>query len=320
MRNNPKKEVYLVDFSCYKPHHSRLFTTQVLIERAESSGHLSEENMNFIRKVVERSGLGPKTCVPESLTNIPPNTCLKEAWKEMEAVLFGAIDEVLEKTRIDAKEIGILIVNRYKLRDDVLSYNLSGMGCSAGLLAVDFAQRLLQHRCGLDSGQRMVVWQGKLKEACINASFGSHRLKPVGGRRHRLRYVASARSGDVVRSFGNYCCGMGGIMVDKGDFEAAIGGSSSGSRQTETSTNGHNIVRLRGNYGHDTCRNDGGGDTEARRRSRCGCIDGTTIVMQGVVMQEEDNKEAGVTGDDFAGVFREATDEISCALTRKAWW
>ncbi|KAF7827576.1 uncharacterized protein G2W53_018740 [Senna tora] len=45
----------------------------------------------------------------------------------------------------------------------------------------------------------------------------------------------------------------------------------------------------------------------------------STIAMQGVGTQEEDNKAAGVTGDDFAGVFREATDERSCALTRKAW-
>ncbi|KAF7807759.1 protein FAR1-RELATED SEQUENCE 5-like [Senna tora] len=125
----------------------------------------------------------------------------------------------------------------------------------------------LQHRCGLDSDQRMVVRQGKLIEACINASFGSHRLRPVGGRRHRPRYTANACSGDVVRSFGSFCYGMG-----KSDAEAAAV-----------------------------------------------ALTASTIAMQGVGTQEEDNKEAGVTGGDFAGVFREATDERSCALTRKAW-
>ncbi|KAF7806801.1 uncharacterized protein G2W53_038962 [Senna tora] len=128
------------------------------------------------------------------------------------------------------------------------------------------SQLALRRRCGLDSNQRMVVRQGKLIEACINASFGSHGLRPVGGRRHRPRYAASARSGDVVRSFGSYCCGMGS------DAEAAAV-----------------------------------------------ALTASTIAMQGVGTQEEDNKEAGVTGDDFVGVFREATDERSCALTRKAW-
>ncbi|KAF7830715.1 uncharacterized protein G2W53_013048 [Senna tora] len=124
----------------------------------------------------------------------------------------------------------------------------------------------LQHRSGLDSDQRMVIRQGKLIEACINASFGSHRLRPVGGRRHRPRYAANARSGDVVRSFGSYCCGMGQPLVP------AVAVAATPRRLP--STDGHNIVRLRGNYGHDSYRNDGSGDTEVGRRSSCGCNDG----------------------------------------------
>ncbi|KAJ6352348.1 hypothetical protein OIU76_001546 [Salix suchowensis] len=37
-----------------------------------------------------------------------------------------------------------MIVNRYKLGDKVVSYNLSGMGCSAGLTAIGLAKQLLQ--------------------------------------------------------------------------------------------------------------------------------------------------------------------------------
>ena len=66
-------------------------------------------------------------------------------------VMFGAIDKLLAKTRVNVKDIGILIVNysvfnptpslsamdvnRYKLRGNILSYNLGGMGCSAGLVS-----------------------------------------------------------------------------------------------------------------------------------------------------------------------------------------
>ncbi|PNX86360.1 3-ketoacyl-CoA synthase 11-like protein [Trifolium pratense] len=85
---------------------------------------------------------------------------MDEARKEAEEVMFGAIDEVLEKTGVNAKDIGILvvncgmfsptpslsamIVNHYKLRENVLSYNLGGMGCSAGVISIDQVKHLLQ--------------------------------------------------------------------------------------------------------------------------------------------------------------------------------
>ena len=78
---------------------------------------------------------------------------IEEARKEAEMVMFGAIDKLLAKTRVNVKDIGILIVNysvfnptpslsamamdvnRYKLRGNILSYNLGRMGCSAGLVS-----------------------------------------------------------------------------------------------------------------------------------------------------------------------------------------
>ncbi|KAH7834834.1 hypothetical protein Vadar_020139 [Vaccinium darrowii] len=74
--------------------------------------------------------------------------------------IFGAVDELLAKTRVEARDIGILVVNcglfcvtpslssivvnRYKMKEGVMSYNLSGMGCTAGLLAINLAKHLLQ--------------------------------------------------------------------------------------------------------------------------------------------------------------------------------
>lgn len=90
----------------------------------------------------------------------PPNPCMAEARKEAEAVMFGAVDELLMKTGVRAKDIGIvvvncslfnptpslsaMIVNHYKLRGNVMCYNLGGMGCSAGLISIDLAKQLLQ--------------------------------------------------------------------------------------------------------------------------------------------------------------------------------
>ena len=37
-----------------------------------------------------------------------------------------------------------MLVNHLKMRSDVLSYNLGGMGCSAGVIAIGLADKLLQ--------------------------------------------------------------------------------------------------------------------------------------------------------------------------------
>ncbi|XP_054807449.1 3-ketoacyl-CoA synthase 2-like [Prosopis cineraria] len=157
---NRSTQVYLVDFSCFKPALSCLCNKEMLLDRAERVGFLSEESLKLVRKIVDRSGLGPDTYVPEALLEVPPNLALVEARKETETVFFGAVDELLEKTGVDARDIDILVVNcsvfnptpsladmvvnRYKLRGNVLCYNLSGMGCSAGVLAVDLANHLLK--------------------------------------------------------------------------------------------------------------------------------------------------------------------------------
>lgn len=82
------------------------------------------------------------------------------AREEAEAVIYGAVQEVLDKTGVQPKEVDILIINcslfsptpslcamvvhHFGMRSDTLTYNLSGMGCSAGLVSIDLAKRLLE--------------------------------------------------------------------------------------------------------------------------------------------------------------------------------
>lgn len=154
------RAVYLVNFSCYKPEDVRKCTRQTFMERSQLTGSFSPENLDFQRKILERSGLGESTYLPEAVLRVPPNPCMAEARKEAETVMFGAIDELLAKTSLKPKDIGILIVNcslfnptpslsamvinHYKLRGNITSYNLGGMGCSAGLISIDLAKDLLQ--------------------------------------------------------------------------------------------------------------------------------------------------------------------------------
>lgn len=154
------RPVYLVDFACYKPEDARKCPRQIFMDRSRSIGTFTEENIEFQRKVLERSGLGESTYLPEAVIRVPPNPCLAEARKEAEMVMFGALDQLFEKTGVRPKDIGILIVNcslfnptpslssmvvnHYKLRGNVISYNLGAMGCSASLISIDLAKHLLQ--------------------------------------------------------------------------------------------------------------------------------------------------------------------------------
>ncbi|KMZ75803.1 3-ketoacyl-CoA synthase [Zostera marina] len=152
--------VFLLDFACYKPKDSQKCTREIFMDRSVYPGVFNDENLSFQKKILERSGLGQDTYFPEALLQVPSNPCMAEARNEAETVMFGAVDAVLEKTGIRPKDIGILVVNcslfnptpslsamlvnHYKLRGNIISYNLGGMGCSAGLISVDLAKQLLQ--------------------------------------------------------------------------------------------------------------------------------------------------------------------------------
>merc|ERR1712187_199032 len=84
--------------------------------------------------------------------------------EEAEAVVFPIVQSVLEKTGVAPKDIDFLIVNcslfsptpslcamishKFKFRQDVRSYNLGGMGCSANVISVDLAKQLIQNEPG----------------------------------------------------------------------------------------------------------------------------------------------------------------------------
>jgi 3-ketoacyl-CoA synthase len=155
------RQVYLLNFACYKPDSSNLCTRKTFIQQTRLVKNFTEESLAFQKKILERSGYGEKTYASKAHLEIPMfDLSVKAARKEAEQVMFGAIDELLAKTGVMSNDIGILIVNcslfnptpslsamvvnRYKLRGNIASYNLSGMGCSAGLISIDLAKRLLQ--------------------------------------------------------------------------------------------------------------------------------------------------------------------------------
>ncbi|CAL0322396.1 unnamed protein product [Lupinus luteus] len=155
--------IYLLDYSCFRPADNLKAPFHSFMEHSRLTGDFDESSLEFQRKILERAGLGEETYVPEAMHSVPPRPSMAAARAEAEQVMFGALDNMFQNTKLKPKDIGILvvncslfnptpslsamIVNKFKLRGNILSFNLGGMGCSAGVIAVDLAKDLLQvHR------------------------------------------------------------------------------------------------------------------------------------------------------------------------------
>jgi 3-ketoacyl-CoA synthase len=158
---NRSRTVYLVDYACFRPNSNYRISKAAWIETIHHSRSDSDSRgLRFLERISERSGLGDETYLPYCHHYIPPCGGLSEARADAELSIFTAIDDLLVKTSIKTDAITILIVNcslfnptpslsdmimrRYKLRGDIRNVQLSGMGCSAGLIAVGLAKSLLQ--------------------------------------------------------------------------------------------------------------------------------------------------------------------------------
>ncbi|GAB2294029.1 hypothetical protein Dimus_028245 [Dionaea muscipula] len=155
------RRVYLVDYACYKPPASYQMPLSTFVEQNKILlGDNNEEAAVFVRKMVERSGLGPDTHMPPSIHRDPPRPTWNDSYAEAQTTIFSVVDTLLQKTGLRPHDVDILvinsgifcpspslsalIVNRYKMRADVKSFNLGGMGCSAGLVSLSLARELLK--------------------------------------------------------------------------------------------------------------------------------------------------------------------------------
>uniref|UniRef100_A0A0D9VKM5 3-ketoacyl-CoA synthase n=1 Tax=Leersia perrieri TaxID=77586 RepID=A0A0D9VKM5_9ORYZ len=154
------RAVYMVDYACFRTSPNCRVPFATFLEHSRVWPGFDERSVRFMTRLLERSGLGEETCLPYAQHYIPPSRDLASSRAEAELVIFSAIDDLLAKTGVSPRDIDIvvvncslfaptpsftdMIINRYNLRNDVRNVHLSGMGCSAGLIAVGFARNLLQ--------------------------------------------------------------------------------------------------------------------------------------------------------------------------------
>nr|GMD47754.1 3-ketoacyl-CoA synthase 10-like [Ipomoea batatas] len=152
--------IYLLDFACCKPSDDLKVTKEQFIDIARKSGTFEEKSLEYLKRMLESSGIGEETYIPKSIGSPEKIKKLNNIRAEASQLIFEAIDKVLAKTKIRARDIGILVVNcntfnptpslsamiinHYKMRRNILSTNLGGMGCSAGIIALDLARDILR--------------------------------------------------------------------------------------------------------------------------------------------------------------------------------
>ncbi|CAL5087271.1 unnamed protein product [Urochloa decumbens] len=158
-RAGAAEEIGLVDFTCLKPPRRLRIPVAGLLEHFRLIGCFDAGSVDFMTKVIEASGMGEETYFPASLHRIPPSAAHADAIDEARALFFPALDDLFARTGVPPSAVGALVVNcsgfcpspslaaiiaaRYRMREDLKSFNLSGMGCAAGVVGVDVARRVL---------------------------------------------------------------------------------------------------------------------------------------------------------------------------------
>lgn len=158
-----KRPVWLVDFECYRVPERLRAPRDLIVKAMRRKNLFTEENILFQEAILDRSGLGDATGLSDAILRMNEGdvkTSLRDSLDETEMIMYEIVDDLLKKTGRDPKEIDAVItscscfaptpsmaamlVNKFRMRQDVLTYSMAGMGCSSSLVCIDLAKHLLQ--------------------------------------------------------------------------------------------------------------------------------------------------------------------------------
>ncbi|CAD6343326.1 unnamed protein product [Miscanthus lutarioriparius] len=202
------RPVYLVDFACYKPPAHLQVPFEEFMRHSKLCG-FSEDALEFQRKILERSGLSEETS-----TGVKP--------KDVGVLVVNC--SLFNPT----PSLSAMIVNKYKLRGNIRSFNLGGMGCSAGVIAVDLARDMLQVHRGTYAVVSMLIPNCLFRvggAAVLLSNRGADRRRA----KYSLRHVVRTHKGADDKAFN--CVyqeqdgeGKTGVSLSK-DLMAIAGGA-----------------------------------------------------------------------------------------------
>lgn len=155
------RECYILDYECHKPTDDRKLDTECSGQVIRRNKNLGLNEYKFLLRAIVNSGIGEQTYGPRIIFNgQEENPTLQDLISEMEEFFHDSIGKLLARSGIAPKEIDVLVVNvsmqsvvpslpamiinHYKLREDVKVFNLTGMGCSASLISVNIVQNIFK--------------------------------------------------------------------------------------------------------------------------------------------------------------------------------
>lgn len=152
---------YILDYECHKPTDDRMLSTRFSGEVIRRNKNLGLLEYKFLLKAIVSSGIGEQTYAPRMVFHSREECpTYDDGIEEMEEFFYDSIDKVLKRNGISPSEIDVLvvnismlaavpslsarIVNHYKMRENIKTYNLSGMGCSASLISTNIVQNIFK--------------------------------------------------------------------------------------------------------------------------------------------------------------------------------
>ncbi|GAB4836523.1 3-ketoacyl-CoA synthase 19 [Ancistrocladus abbreviatus] len=152
---------YMLHYECYKAPEDRKLDTEKCAAIVFRNKNLGLEQYRYLLKTIVNSGIGEGTYCPKNVIEGRENSAtLADALLEMDEIVFETLDKLFNRSGVSPSEVDILIVNvsllstvpsltsrivnRYKMRDDIKVYNLTGMGCSASIIAIDLVRQLFR--------------------------------------------------------------------------------------------------------------------------------------------------------------------------------
>lgn len=240
-----RSPVYLVDYACVKypdEHKTNLEVMLYLLQQHES---IAPRDIVFQMKVLLKSGIGEEAYVPRANLERGRYLRLQDSHDQAYILVVGAVNELLKKTGVRGHEVDFLIVNSgmfnptpsltallvnlFKMRTDVRTFNLGGMGCSAGLISVDLAKDLLglyknKYALIVSTEVLQALYDGKQRSMmvtnCIFRSAGNALLlsnKPRDRIRAKLRLLHCVRVNTAAQDEAH------DVVVVKEDEEGVAG-------------------------------------------------------------------------------------------------
>merc|ERR1711966_289255 len=130
--------IYMLAFSTFKAPDSWKVTHDKFVEMMKLQGCFTDESVAFMARLIARSGTGQSTAWPPGIVQ-----CLDG--KKSDRSLFSPTPSLCA-----------MVISKFQMRQDIQSFNLSGMGCGASLISVGLAKDLLQRR-RFRGGKALVV-------------------------------------------------------------------------------------------------------------------------------------------------------------------